>query len=258
MAIVWDERLKRNVHNIGVAFDPKMGSVIDAGMDIFESVFLDMEEAPQKKHTGKHTGCATKWFQRFREDPSGIHLVIGRQRSGKTALCFYLAQATQRDPIYAITAASEVPPGVQVIDDIQAVPAGGICIIDDAQLFFNSMRVKGDDYIILRNLTNMIEKNKICLIFNTHEATLLQNTPISAAKTLLFKELGIFGAETERGYIRSYAKIAHEIFQKFKVPDRVKYTVIFDMRYGCMGVAKTPLISKKLPARVISATYYIK
>ncbi|MBE0523991.1 MAG: hypothetical protein IBX40_06645 [Methanosarcinales archaeon] len=65
-----------------------------------------------------------------------------------------------------------------MIEDILQVPRGGVRVIDDAQLFFNSMRTGDDDYMKLRNLANIIEKSKICLIF---------------------KELGFFGADTKTG-----------------------------------------------------------
>ena len=82
--------------------------------------------------------------QRFRRDPSGTHLVIGKQRGGKSVLCFFLAQTTRMRPIYAITAAVEVLP--EVVEDILQVPRGDVCVIDDVQLFFNSMRTGDDSY----------------------------------------------------------------------------------------------------------------
>lgn len=138
MAIVWDDRLKRNIMDIGGALNPRWGRALAAGVDLFENLFRE-EEAGSRMHRNNN-GCPKKWFQRFRKDPGGIHLVIGKQRGGKTALCFFLAQATGREPIYAITAASEVLPDIEVIEDIMHVPKGGVCVVDDAQLFFNSMR----------------------------------------------------------------------------------------------------------------------
>ncbi|HUW67526.1 MAG TPA: hypothetical protein VMW20_05700 [Candidatus Nanoarchaeia archaeon] len=48
----------------------------------------------------------------------------------------------------------------------------------------------------LRNLANIIEKSNICLIFNAHSTTLLNKTPTESTRTLIFKELGFFGADT--------------------------------------------------------------
>jgi hypothetical protein len=197
MAIVWDDKLKRNLLDIGSALNPRWGRALSAGVDLFENMFLDTDTGSGGQI---NTGCSKKWFQRFRKDPSGIHLVIGKQRGGKSALCFFLAQATLRRPIYAITAADEVLPEVEVIEDILQVPRGGVCVIDDAQLFFNSMRTGDDDYMKLRNLANIIEKSNICLIFNAHSTTLLNKTPTESTRTLIFKELG---------YIRPYAAIAY-------------------------------------------------
>ncbi len=144
-------------------------------------------------------------------------------------------------------------PGVELIDKMAQydpetkefkllIPGGSVCVIDDAQLFFNSMRTKGDDYMVLRNLSNVIEKSDICLILNAHSTSLLNKTPTEAAKSLIFKELSFFGAETERGYVKPFAEIAHAIFQRINpAPKRIKYSVIFDMPYNCVGIAKTPL-----------------
>jgi hypothetical protein len=239
MAIVWDDRLKKNILDIGGALNPRWGKALAAGVDLFENFFLETD--PDSIARKSNSGCPKKWFQRFKRDPSGIHLVMGKQRGGKNALCFFLAQATGRKPIYAITAASDVLPGVEVIEDILHVPKGGVCVVDDAQLFFNSMRTDGDDYMKLRNLSNFIEKSDICLILNAHSTTLLNKTPTESTKTLIFKELGFFGAETERGYVKPYAQIADAFFQRIPVPKRVKYTVLFDLPYKCFGVAKTPL-----------------
>jgi hypothetical protein len=124
MAIVWDDKLKRNLLDIGSALNPGWGRALSAGVDLFENLFLDPENGSGGQF---NTGCSRKWFQRFRRDPSGIHPVIGKQRGGKSALCFFLAQATRRRSIYAITAADEVLPGVEVIDDILQVPRGCTC-----------------------------------------------------------------------------------------------------------------------------------
>ncbi|MCL7476088.1 MAG: hypothetical protein M8352_08620 [ANME-2 cluster archaeon] len=174
MAIVWDDTSKRNLLDIGSALNPRWGRPLSAAVDLFENMFL----YPDTGSGGQiNTGCSKKWFQRFRRDPSGIHLVIGKQRGGKSAMCFFLALATFRRPIYAITAADEVIPEVEVVEDIRQVPRGGVCVFDDAQLFFNSMRTGDDDYMKLRNLANIIEKSNICLIFNAHSTTLLNKTP---------------------------------------------------------------------------------
>jgi hypothetical protein len=79
-----------------------------------------------------------------------------------------------------------------VIEDILQVTKGGVCVVDNAQLFFNSMRTGGDDYMKLRNLSSIIEKSDICLIFNAHSTTLLNKTPAESTKTLIFQGTWLF------------------------------------------------------------------
>lgn len=64
------------------------------GVDLFENLFIETDTGSRTQRN--NSGCSKKWFQRFKRDPGGIHLVIGKQRGGKTALCFFLAQATGR------------------------------------------------------------------------------------------------------------------------------------------------------------------
>jgi hypothetical protein len=93
------------------AFDLGWGRALSTGVDLFENLFLDTDTGSGGQI---NTGCSKKWFQRFRRDPGGIHLVIGKQRGGESALCFFLTRATGLRPIYAITAADEVLPGGEV------------------------------------------------------------------------------------------------------------------------------------------------
>jgi hypothetical protein len=41
MAIVWDDKLKRNLLDIGSALNPRWGRALSAGVDLFENMFLD-------------------------------------------------------------------------------------------------------------------------------------------------------------------------------------------------------------------------
>lgn len=189
MAIVWDDRLKKNILEIRGPLNPRWGRALTAGVDLFENLFLE-NDTDSRVH--RNNSRCPKKFQRFKRDPGGIHLVIGKQRGGKTALCFFLAQATGRKPIYAITVASEVLPEVEVIEDILQVPKGGVYVVDNARLFFNSMRTGGDDYMKLRNLSSIIEKSDICLIFNAHSTSLLNKTSAESTKTLIFQGTWLF------------------------------------------------------------------
>ncbi|MBW6517255.1 MAG: hypothetical protein K0A89_01975 [ANME-2 cluster archaeon] len=84
MAIVWDDTSKRNLLDIGSALNPRWGRPLSAGVDLFENMFLDTDPGSGGQI---NTGCSKKWFQRFRRDPSGIHLVIGKQRGGINLPC---------------------------------------------------------------------------------------------------------------------------------------------------------------------------
>jgi hypothetical protein len=41
MAIVWDDRLKKNIMDIGAALNPRWGGALAAGVDLFENLFLE-------------------------------------------------------------------------------------------------------------------------------------------------------------------------------------------------------------------------
>ncbi|CAG0970546.1 hypothetical protein METP3_01416 [Methanosarcinales archaeon] len=149
-------------------------------------------------------------------------LIIGKQRSGKTALCYFLAQQTGRKT-YTITAAREVPTGVYVIHDPDCVPEGGICIIDDTSLFFNSMRTKKTDeeYQLLRDILVISEKQDICFIFNTHDSSLLHSTILGQCRTLFFKESNLMFSGTERASIKSIMQYVQQGFIKIPKKDPI-------------------------------------
>ncbi len=190
---------------------------------------------------GGRKGCVKAWLREFRERPGGVHLIIGRQRSGKTALCYFLAQITGRKVIYAITAAKEVLPDVYVIQDVDLVPSGGICVIDDASMFFNSMRTGNneEDYMLLRDLLLISEKQDICFIFNTHDSSLLHSTVLGQCRTLIFKEPNLMFEGTERPAIRKIMEYAQNGFGRIPKTRRNSYFFLYTT--DCTGWGKAPL-----------------
>ncbi len=188
-------------------------------------------------------GCIRAWLRDFREHPGGVHLVIGKQRSGKTALCYFLAQKTGRKPIYAMTAATEVPIGVEVICDIDSIPGGGVCVIDDASLFFDSLRVKGDNnsYKGLRDAVIVSEKQDICFLINVHDSSLLNKAAFSQCKSIIFKEPNLMSLETERPAISKIMQHVAQGFNKISKSQRPNYFFLYSS--DCRGWGKAPLPS---------------
>ncbi len=205
-----------------------------------EDALVDAFKGAGGKGSGRK-GCVKAWLREFRERPSGVHLIIGRQRSGKTALCYFLAQITGRGTIYAITAAKEVPPGVYAIQDVDLVPSGGVCVIDDASMFFNSMRTRNndEDYMLLRDLLLISEKQDICFIFNTHDSSLLHSTVLGQCRTLIFKEPNLMFEGTERPAIRKIMEYAQNGFSRIPKTRRNSYFFIYTT--DCTGWGKAPL-----------------
>lgn len=209
-------------------------AVEDAILDAFNGI--DTGEKRRK-------GCIRAWLNEFREHPGGVHLVIGKQRSGKTALCYFLAQKTGRKPIYAMTAAREVLPGVEVIYDIDVVPPGSVLVVDDASLFFNSMRTKktDDNYQLLRDLLIFAEKQDLCVLFNAHDTSLLNKTAFSQAKAIIFKEPNLMALDTERPGIRKIMEHVQQGFNRIKKGQREEYFFLYSS--DCRGWGKNPLPS---------------
>lgn len=169
--------------------------------------------------------------------------MIGKQRSGKTALCYFLAQKTGRKPVYAMTAATDVLMGVEIICDIDAIPAGGVCVIDDASLFFDSLRVKGDNnsYKGLRDAVIVSEKQDICFLINVHDSSLLNKAAFSQCKSIIFKEPNLMSLETERPAISKIIQHVQEGFNKISKSQRPNYFFLYSS--DCRGWGKAPLPS---------------
>lgn len=271
-------KLVKGGTQVASAFDSRWGKAISGLLGVADAFLEDSEDetgariSPKIRELLKRIGmkkcpnrkCPRNWLKRFIKDPSGIHLVVGRQRAGKTALCYWLAQMTGRKPIYAITLSPDVLDGVTVIEDIMEVPDKGVVVIDDAQTFFDSIRTENDDYMKLRHLSNIIEKRGVCVLFNVHSTTLLNKTPVESTKSLLFKELNYFGAEAERGFLKKHAMAAEVLIKSTPVLKRKEYTVFFDLAYDCYGIARTPLpkgwsqkVSTSCQHTVIDADYTV-
>lgn len=209
-----------------------------------EDAILDEIRHGGEKKSRHKAGCIKAWLRDFKQRPGGVHLVIGRQRSGKTALCYFLAQtanAGKKTRIYAITAAREVPPGVYVIHDVDIVPTGGVCIIDDASLFFNSMRTKNNEenYMLLRDLLLISEKQDICFIFNTHDSSLLHSTVLGQCRNLIFKEPNLMFGGTERPAIRKIMEHVQQGFSRIPKTRRASYFFLYSA--DCKGWGRAPL-----------------
>lgn len=210
------------------------GAVEDAILEAAHEVMHGSGEGRGRRRKG----CISAWLREYREHPGGLHLVIGRQRSGKTALCYYLAQQTGK-PIYAMTAASEVPPEVRVIYNIDVLPPGSICVVDDASLFFNSMRRDGDAYMALRDAAIVSEKQDISFLINVHDSSLLNKTAMSQCKSIFFKEPNLMSTETERPGIR---RMIEQVQQGFnKIPKTIRNSYFFLYSSDCKGWGKAPL-----------------
>ena len=63
---------------------------------ILESIDIDGDSGSGNGSNNQKNRCIRVWLREFKEHPGGVHLIIGKQRSGKTALCYFLAQQTGR------------------------------------------------------------------------------------------------------------------------------------------------------------------
>jgi hypothetical protein len=207
---------------------------------ILESIDTDGDSGSGDGSNNRRNRCIKVWLREFKHHPGGVHLIIGKQRSGKTALCYFLAQQTGRKT-YAITAAKDVPPGVYVIHDPDCVPEGAVCIIDDASLFFNSMRTKKTDeeYQLLRDILVISEKQDICFIFNTHDSSLLHSTVLGQCRTLFFKEPNLMFSGTERASIKRIMQYVQQGFIKIHKTKRSSYFFLYSA--DCRAWGKFPL-----------------
>ncbi len=187
------------------------------------------------------SNCLKKWIRNFRSSPAGVHIIIGKQRSGKTALCYTLAQLTGRIPIYIITTASKFLSGAKPISTIDEVPRNSVCIVDDASYFYSSMKKAGDsNYDALRELIIFAEKQNICFLFNTHDTTLLNKHVLGQCKSIFFKQPNLFGVETERKMIKVLLDNIQKQFNQIPVPQREKWFYLYSSDCKAWGKNSLP------------------
>ncbi len=174
------------------------------------------------------SNCLKAWMRSFKQNPAGAHLILGTQRSGKTALCYTLAQITGRQPIHIITTASKFLQSTKPVSTIDEVPKGAVCIVDDASYFYASQKRTGDtNYDALRELIIFSEKEDICFLFNTHDTTLLNKQVLGQCKSMFFKQPNLFGIETERKTIRTLLENISKRFNQIPVPQREHWFYLY-------------------------------
>lgn len=211
-------------------------ALVKEGIGYLKSMEED-DEALQKLPSN----CLKYWLKGFKNNPAGVHLVIGKQRSGKTALCYTLAQFTQRQPIHIITTASKLLASTKPISAIDQVPRSGVCIIDDASYFYASQKKSGDtNFDILRELIIFAEKMDICFIFNTHDSTLLNKHVLGQCKSLIFKQPNLFGIETERKMVKVLLENIQKRFEQIPVPQRSHWFFLYSSDCKAWGKNALP------------------
>lgn len=180
-------------------------------------------------------------------NPAGVHLILGKIGSGKTALSLRLAEIfrdrTGNDvyvmnmPKYPSWITGEVANlrGIEFngkVDVVFELTTGGeisgndtILIIDDASTLFDSW--KRDERNRTLKYLMFIARHKDCaVIINSQEASSINKYIAGQAKSIWIKEPSILTEEVERRIIAKLAEEARDRFSVIPPEERSKYAYV--------------------------------
>jgi len=180
-------------------------------------------------------------------NPAGVHLIIGKIGSGKTALSLRLAEIFRDrtgNPVYVMNM-PRYPSWIEgeianlrgiefngKVDVVFELTTGGeisgnntILIIDDASTLFDSW--KRDERNRTLKYLMFIARHKDCaVIINSQEASSINKYIAGQAKSIWLKEPSILTEEVERRIVAKLAEEARDRFSIIPPEERSKYAYV--------------------------------
>ena len=175
------------------------------------------------------------WYSNFIAN-SQIILILGKRRSGKTALGLKLLElklkSAKSSNLRAYSYKYPVDlPEVEKITDIKAVKPDSILFIDEIGIWFPSKRHMKKKHLTLGELLYLAGQKNITLIGTVQNSLTTDINVIRNIDTLIVKELSLMQLRTERKFIVDILENAKDALEFFPPTERNKFAYIYSDQF---------------------------
>src|SRR3990167_2019704 len=140
----------------------------------------------------------------LRRGKSKIIVVIGRRGAGKTATGIWAAEQVKNErPVYFVGAPQHVPDWAKHAFDIANTPQNSLVIMDESAIQLNARRPMRNANVAMSETLAVLRHSGRSVLFITQSSAMVDLNVLRMADILIFKPISLFGATSEREFIRS-------------------------------------------------------
>ena len=214
----------------------------------FTELDFDDEERDEEEPVARPVKTYPEFLENLFRKPFGVHLIIGKIGSGKTALSLRLAEIfrdfhpelktyVMNMPTYpewiddevaelkGVKFGSRVDVNFVTLDGRQLDGNNSVLIIDDASTLFDSWS-RNEQNRYLKYLMFIARHKNCAVIVNSQESASINRYIEGQARSIWIKEPSVMFEETERKLIAKLVKEAKEYFERVPPELRNQYAYV--------------------------------
>ncbi len=176
---------------------------------------------------------------------STIALVFGKRGSGKSTLGFRLLENLRSKtgrPCFVLGVKQDLLPNwIQEISDIEAVENGGVVLVDEGAVTFNSRESMREQNVELGKLLAIARHKDLSVIFLTQNTGSIDKNVLNLADIIFAKEGSLLQQQMERAALRNFVTKADGAIKEYPKHERVSYSYVFSDDFE--GLLHVPLPS---------------
>lgn len=183
-------------------------------------------------------------FESRLQNESLILAVAGRRGSGKSVLGFRLLEnihAQSKRPCFALGVKQSVLPSwISEVTDLESVKNGGVVLVDEGAVSFNSRESMSKKNKGLGELLAIARHKDLSVIFITQNTGMIDKNVLNLCDTIILKEGSLLQEKMERSVMKDLYKRANEELNKIPAQERKPYCYVFDAQFEGLITTSLP------------------